>query len=114
LLAEGLGGKASPEIRPEHIQFDGSARAVAPDTAWGANVLPGPGALAPADAATRRLANIVQVSEAKAILETLAACGGSRIAAARALGISERTLRYRLASLREAGMPVSAVGGGRR
>ena len=116
LLAEGLGGKACAEIRPEHIQFDGSARAVAPDTAWGANVLPGPGALAPSDDATpaRRLANIVQVSEAKAILETLAACGGSRIAAARALGISERTLRYRLASLREAGMPVSAVGGGRR
>jgi two-component system response regulator FlrC len=39
---------------------------------------------------------------------------GSRIAAARQLGISERTLRYRLASLREAGMPVAAVGGGRR
>jgi flagellar hook-basal body complex protein FliE len=47
----------------------------------------------------------VQISEAKAILETLAACGGSRIAAARELGISERTLRYRLASLREAGCP---------
>ena len=39
------------------------------------------------------------------------ACGGSRIAAARQLGISERTLRYRLASFREAGI---AVAGGRR
>ena len=37
--------------------------------------------------------------------------GGSRVAAARQLGISERTLRYRLASFREAGL---AVAGGRR
>jgi two-component system response regulator FlrC len=44
-------------------------------------------------------------------METLEACGGSRIAAARQLGISERTLRYRLASFREAGI---AVAGGRR
>lgn len=115
LLAEGLGGKASAEIGPEHIQFDGAARTVPQETLWGGNVVPGPGAIPPADSiSARRLANIVQISEAKAILETLAACGGSRIAAARALGISERTLRYRLASLREAGMPVSAMGGGRR
>jgi two-component system response regulator FlrC len=58
-----------------------------------------------------KLSNIVQISEARAILATLEACGGSRVAAARQLGISERTLRYRLASFREAGI---AVAGGRR
>ena len=37
-------------------------------------------------------------------MEALAAHGGSRVATARHLGISERTLRYRLASFREAGL----------
>lgn len=49
------------------------------------------------------LANVVQMSEFQAIRETLAACGGSRIETARRLGISERTLRYRLARAREQG-----------
>jgi two-component system response regulator FlrC len=49
------------------------------------------------------LGNIVQMSEFQAIRETLAACGGSRIETARRLGISERTLRYRLAKAREQG-----------
>ncbi|MBN8816410.1 MAG: sigma 54-interacting transcriptional regulator [Sphingomonas sp.] len=49
------------------------------------------------------LANVVQFSEFHAIRETLAACGGSRIETARRLGISERTLRYRLAKAREQG-----------
>jgi two-component system response regulator FlrC len=49
------------------------------------------------------LGNIVQMSEFAAIRETLAACGGSRIETARRLGISERTLRYRLAKAREQG-----------
>ncbi len=49
------------------------------------------------------LGNIVQMSEFAAIRETLKACGGSRIETARRLGISERTLRYRLAKAREQG-----------
>ena len=49
------------------------------------------------------LGNIVQIHEFQAIRETLAACGGSRIETARRLGISERTLRYRLAKAREQG-----------
>jgi two-component system response regulator FlrC len=108
LLAEGIGGHSSGEIRPEHIQFDGSARLVMEEA-------PKPALVSEVDLApARKLANIVQISEAKAILETLAACGGNRLAAARQLGISERTLRYRLASFREAGLPVAAIGGGRR
>lgn len=49
------------------------------------------------------LGNIVQIREFQAIRETLAACGGSRVETARRLGISERTLRYRLAKAREQG-----------
>ena len=53
------------------------------------------------------LANVVQISEFQAIRETLAACGGSRIETARRLGISERTLRYRLAKAREQGEDIT-------
>ena len=98
-------GEGAGEIGPQHIVFDRPVRAAgepgSPDSVV---------ALASA-ASGARLSNIVQMSEARAILATLEACGGSRIAAARQLGISERTLRYRLASFREAGI---AVAGGRR
>ena len=67
---------------------------------------------APAEPAT--LGNVVQMSEFQAIREMLAACGGSRIETARRLGISERTLRYRLAKAREQGddlaRPLSMAG----
>ncbi len=100
LLADG-----QAEIRPEHIVFDSAARLVG-DTAPALPVeAEGP----------RKLSNIVQLSEARAIMDVLSACGGSRVAAARELGISERTLRYRLASFREAGIEVTRqVAGARR
>ena len=60
-----------------------------------------------ANAAT--LGTIVQMSEFAAIRETLKACGGSRIETARRLGISERTLRYRLAKAREQGEDFARV-----
>ena len=96
LLADGL-----DEITPEQIVFDRPARLIADDgiTAGAQQTQP------------HRLSNIVQISEARAIMATLDACGGNRIAAARQLGISERTLRYRLAAFREAGM---AMAGARR
>ncbi len=50
-----------------------------------------------------KLSNIVQLSEFQAIRETLAECGGNRVETAKRLGISERTLRYRLAKAREQG-----------
>lgn len=95
LLAEG-----QDEVRPEHIVFDSVARLIPEDQL----IMP--------EAETtsqRKLSNIVQISEARAIMETLEACGGSRVAAARQLGISERTLRYRLASFREAGLSVAGA-----
>jgi len=98
LLADGRSA-----IAAEHVVFDSPARLVGDCPA---PALPGTGA---------RLSNIVQISEARAIMETLEACGGSRVAAAKRLGISERTLRYRLASFREAGIEVGrmAAGGAR-
>jgi two-component system response regulator FlrC len=55
------------------------------------------------------LNNIVQIHEFHAIRETLAACNGSRIETAKRLGISERTLRYRLAKAREQGDDIARV-----
>jgi two-component system response regulator FlrC len=98
-------------IGPEHIAFDQPARLVSMHAPVG-GMVPQPEA-----PSTGSLSNIVQLSEARAIIETLDACNGSRIEAARRLGISERTLRYRLASFREAGIEVgarAAVGGARR
>jgi two-component system response regulator FlrC len=98
-----LAGNA-PVIGPEHIAFDRPARLISEPVNAAASA-----------ASDGKLSNIVQISESRAILATLDACGGSRVAAARQLGISERTLRYRLASFREAGIEVSgrAVGGRR-
>jgi two-component system response regulator FlrC len=52
--------------------------------------------------ATTRLADAARISEYEAIEEALAATGGHRLRAAERLGISERTLRYRLAGMRQA------------
>jgi two-component system response regulator FlrC len=89
LLANG-----AEAIGPAHIVFDQAARVA--------------GTAAPVAADGGKLSNIVQISEARAIMATLEACGGHRANAAKELGISERTLRYRLASFRDAGI---AVGG---
>jgi two-component system response regulator FlrC len=102
------------EIGPEHISFDRPVRPLelrASGTEPTALVLSDSSSLDPGAS----LSNIVQISETRAILATLERCGGSRVAAARELGISERTLRYRLASFRDAGIEVGRVGaGGRR
>ncbi len=91
-------GDGAAQIETAHVVFDQPAKLV------------GAGPMEITEAATR-LSHIVQASEASAIMETLDACGGSRTVAARQLGISERTLRYRLASFRDAGL---AVAGARR
>lgn len=87
------------EIKLQHIHFDRPARLVA--------AVPAPqpvAAPAPVEAHTgEALSKVVQLSEARAIMATLEACDGSRVQAAKRLGISERTLRYRLARFRDAG-----------
>jgi two-component system response regulator FlrC len=89
LLADGAG-----VIGAEHVVFDTAARpAAAPLSTLPARVIGG-----------CSLSDVAFASEARAILEALARHGGNRMATARALGISERTLRYRLASMRGAGL----------
>ena len=82
-------------IEASHILFDRAAAPVLPH----ANDETG-------EPAT--LGRVVQISEFAAIRDTLKACGGSRIETARRLGISERTLRYRLAKAREQGEDFAA------
>ena len=53
-----------------------------------------------AEAGPIRLADARRMSQARAIEEALAATGGHRVRAAQRLGISERTLRYRMADMR--------------
>ncbi|KRA82854.1 Fis family transcriptional regulator [Altererythrobacter sp. Root672] len=87
-----------PMIQPEHIVFDRPVRLVTQ-----------PAAMEEDEAGSgEKLSKIVQISEARAIMDTLNACGGRRAEAARQLGISERTLRYRLASFRDAGLAMGA------
>lgn len=92
-----LAGSAAA-IVPDHIVFDTAVRPIASN---------GVAESAPAltrITAPRSLSDVAFASEARAILETLASNGGNRAATARMLGISERTLRYRLASMRGAGL----------
>jgi two-component system response regulator FlrC len=93
-----------PTIEAEHIVFDRPARLVEHEAEPTTQLFPAPGE------PVARLSKVVQLSEARAIMDTLDACGGKRAEAARQLGISERTLRYRLASFRDAGLAM----GGRR
>jgi two-component system, response regulator FlrC len=58
----------------------------------------------PNDAA--RLSESLSVAERDLILEALRSDQGNRQLAAKRLGISPRTLRYKLAKLREAGIDV--------
>ncbi|MFV0645083.1 MAG: sigma-54 interaction domain-containing protein [Sphingomonadaceae bacterium] len=94
-------------IEPEHIVFDRPVRAIEhpahPDH------VPVVKEETPPFATNGKLSKIVRFSEARAIMDTLKECGGKRVEAARRLGISERTLRYRLASFREAGIAIAGA-----
>ncbi len=102
LLADG-----AAVITGQHIVFDTAVRPVTvnPANPWSAAAA---GAGVPVNPA-RSLSDVAFASEARAITETLADHCGNRAATARSLGISERTLRYRLASMRGAGL--MALGG---
>lgn len=113
-----LAGNAA-EIGIQHIAFDRAVRVAgetSPSYSSASSNVVFAGPITADHAASsgtpgNKLSNIVQLSETRAILSALDACGGSRVAAARKLGISERTLRYRLAGFRDAGI---AVAGSRR
>ena len=55
-----------------------------------------------------RLGNELKLQEHQIILDTLTACQGSRKAVAERLGISPRTLRYKIARMRDCGIQIPA------
>jgi two-component system response regulator FlrC len=68
--------------------------------------------VAPAEAVenpSHHLGSQLQQQEIRVILDTLVAAGGDRKQTASRLGISPRTLRYKLARLREAGVRIPAA-----
>ena len=90
-----------PVIRPEHIQFELANEALQP-------AADAPTALSSRQDAIRSLAGSLVEAERDLILDALRTHQGSRREAAERLGISPRTLRYKLARLREAGIDVPA------
>jgi two-component system response regulator FlrC len=88
-------------IGAEHIIFDRPVRALAASPAAVPAMIP---------EGTASLSAVAFASEAEAILAALARHGGNRARTAQSLGISERTLRYRLASMRESGLMAAAGG----
>ncbi len=89
-----LAGK-EPWIGSEHVVFDRAARVVDQESN---------GAIEDSARTGSSLSDVAFQSEAQAILKTLETHQGHRGKTARSLGISERTLRYRLASMRESGL----------
>jgi two-component system response regulator FlrC len=88
-----------PIIEPEHIQFENGE----------AFELPVAEAKSTERAPTAALADSLEIAEQELILDALRSGNGSRQQAAAKLGISPRTLRYKLARLREMGVSVPAA-----
>jgi two-component system response regulator FlrC len=82
-------------IEAEHIQFELGANPVAPTSPTATNV-------------EQALAESLEHTEQELILDALRVGNGNRQMAAQRLGISPRTLRYKLARLREQGVAVPA------
>jgi two-component system response regulator FlrC len=108
-----------PVIRPEHIQFE-LANDAAGMTGGGitvahlpirsvAKAAPTSTAITNDSAAAGSLATSLGQAERDLILDALRSGQGNRREAAERLGISPRTLRYKLARLREAGIEVPAA-----
>jgi two-component system response regulator FlrC len=106
-----------PVIRQEHIQFELANDHHAPATptlaiapsgsaAINGHSKPAPGQESPSN---NSLASSLDQTERDLILDALRFGQGSRREAAERLGISQRTLRYKLARLREAGIDVPAA-----
>ncbi len=92
-----------PVIRPEHIQFELANEA---ERHVDAPVLPLQQAGSASSAPLSGLADSLVQTERDLILDALRSGQGNRREAAERLGISPRTLRYKLARLREAGIDV--------
>jgi len=103
-----------PVIRPEHIQFElaneaGQGPAVLPIATPATAAHPAATPDTHTSAAPASLASSLDQTERDLILDALRNGQGSRREVAERLGISQRTLRYKLARLREAGIEVPAA-----
>jgi two-component system, response regulator FlrC len=95
---------SGPVVQAEHVHLEG---------AWletpRAGVAETQGASPTAGAESMGLSDSLSSAERDLILDALRSDSGNRQAAAKRLGISPRTLRYKLARLREAGVEVPAA-----
>jgi two-component system response regulator FlrC len=104
-----------PVIRPEHIQFElaneatGSAKIATLPVRTEARATRTTEVITDTTASSGSLANSLGQAERDLILDALRSGQGSRREAAERLGISPRTLRYKLARLREAGIDIPAA-----
>jgi two-component system, response regulator FlrC len=99
-----------PVIRPEHVQFElANEGAAAAEHVTLTVSQPTPESTSATTPAPGSLANSLGQTERDLILDALRSGQGSRREAAERLGISQRTLRYKLARLREAGVDVPAA-----
>ena len=97
-------------IGPEHISFEqlGAAEPIRDPSPVGASASP-PAAAARVRPAGADLAGALAATEYELILEALRRDSGSRERMAERLGISPRTLRYKLARMRAAGVTLPAL-----
>jgi len=95
-----------PVIQAEHMQMEGMGLG---SGAWAIGQNEPESIAAPAQVAGPKphdLSSSVSATERETILDALRADNGNRALAAKRLGISPRTLRYKLARLRDAGVEV--------
>jgi two-component system response regulator FlrC len=101
---------AAPERRAEHGVAKVSERVILPSAAarerWGQEPSGASSVAATAEAGSLSIS--LSAAECDLILQALRSDNGNRQLAAKRLGISARTLRYKLAKLREAGIEVPA------
>jgi two-component system response regulator FlrC len=92
------------KITAEEILFDTDAvYSVEEETSWDEDIDDAQSDRVPG---IEKLGNELRQQEHQIILDTLISCDGSRKAVAERLGISPRTLRYKLARMRDVGIDV--------
>ncbi|MFP4183605.1 MAG: helix-turn-helix domain-containing protein, partial [Halorhodospira sp.] len=112
ILAEGpLIDAEAIRFEPVSVTPETAPPAVTPPPELGEGGRPAPRPLVgpapqPAQGTSGTLEEDLKSREYRRILETLAAVGGNRKEAAARLGISSRTLRYKLARMRQEGVEI--------
>ncbi len=98
---------AGGEITPENLIFDDESQFPLPESG-AAPASPHPEAAPESDRLSGggTLGEEMKIQEFQIILDTLIECGGSRQQCAEKLGMSPRTLRYKLSKMREAGFVI--------